>query len=646
MRHLVNLLIVTSLLIGCHAVNADNSEPTASGGYFIHITDIHVASYYDNTWWTAFIDWVSGLESKPEFLLATGDLVQYPHPANWYALLSPLTASNGIYYADVNFQIPIYFCPGNHDVSDYICPFCSWGLDAYESSLGDHTYCIAMDTQRLQLISTYSGKNSYVTPPLPNPDILTLPEGDGIRPADMTFLQSTLNTYDDSWAKVIMMHHPFINPTSPYGQLDGVFLTNREEFLDECTVHGIDAVFAGHIHDARYGTAGDGIWNKDGEAWREGDGTKFVVTDALNSWCYRKVYLGEPGEISSIGTLEQLKSVLSGYISCLAQVHIYDNYGNHLGPDEAGEIEYGIPGAYYSQLLIDDDTLGVKSTFTRFSFVADDSIDYRIEVTSDSVEPVDIELMSKNVHGSYTAVKYKDVAVVDSTKIIISAEESSPNYVLTVIDSSGVVSTTTPTQWFGNLPPAKPAILIDKDTLFSDTTYTFRITSKDPEGNQVLFRLYWGDSTSSDWVGPFNSGDTCELQHAFSDSGTYKISTSVKDEWGIKGYNSDSLEIIVRYYVNSGDDEEALPTDYWLSQNYPNPFNPETDIRFGLPSVSEVRLDIFNVLGQKVATLVDKKMSAGYHTLTWDAGAHASGIYLYRLHAGDFVESKKMVLIK
>jgi len=83
-----------------------------------------------------------------------------------------------------------------------------------------------------------------------------------------------------------------------------------------------------------------------------------------------------------------------------------------------------------------------------------------------------------------------------------------------------------------------------------------------------------------------------------------------------------------------------------LFQNYPNPFNPETHIRFGLPKASQVRIDVFNILSQRVATLLDDRKPAGYHEVLWDASQISSGIYIYRIKAGDFVQTKKMILMR
>jgi len=89
-----------------------------------------------------------------------------------------------------------------------------------------------------------------------------------------------------------------------------------------------------------------------------------------------------------------------------------------------------------------------------------------------------------------------------------------------------------------------------------------------------------------------------------------------------------------------------IPVKYGLAQNYPNPFNPVTEIKYALPKHCEVKLEIFNILGQKIATLVDEKQKAGYKTARWDAGSLSSGIYFYRLQVGDFVQTRKMVLIR
>ena len=96
---------------------------------------------------------------------------------------------------------------------------------------------------------------------------------------------------------------------------------------------------------------------------------------------------------------------------------------------------------------------------------------------------------------------------------------------------------------------------------------------------------------------------------------------------------------------------DALPTSFSLEQNYPNPFNPTTEIAFALPTDSYVELNVFNILGQKVTTLVAGDKPAGNHVFTWDGtdsdgGSVASGIYFYRISADNFTAAKKMMLLK
>lgn len=92
--------------------------------------------------------------------------------------------------------------------------------------------------------------------------------------------------------------------------------------------------------------------------------------------------------------------------------------------------------------------------------------------------------------------------------------------------------------------------------------------------------------------------------------------------------------------------DNKMPQSYSLAQNYPNPFNPSTDISFSLPRRSTVNLTVYNLLGRKIETLINKEMEAGNYTALWDGSNSASGIYFYRLSAGDYVETKKMLLLK
>jgi len=126
------------------------------------------------------------------------------------------------------------------------------------------------------------------------------------------------------------------------------------------------------------------------------------------------------------------------------------------------------------------------------------------------------------------------------------------------------------------------------------------------------------------------------------DGTTYKM---WYDSWdgsgGSIGYATapDSIPVGIR-------DEGVIPDKFELSQNYPNPFNPETVIRYSIPKAENVSLVVYNLIGERIAHLIDEGKPAGSYTVSWDASNFASGIYFYRLHAGDFVQTRKMVLLK
>jgi len=98
--------------------------------------------------------------------------------------------------------------------------------------------------------------------------------------------------------------------------------------------------------------------------------------------------------------------------------------------------------------------------------------------------------------------------------------------------------------------------------------------------------------------------------------------------------------------VGINDPSSEIPATYSLMQNYPNPFNPTTNITFAMPLAGNVELKVYDLLGKEVATLVTGNLNAGTHVVPFDASALASGVYIYKITSGSFIDSKKMVLIK
>jgi hypothetical protein len=100
-----------------------------------------------------------------------------------------------------------------------------------------------------------------------------------------------------------------------------------------------------------------------------------------------------------------------------------------------------------------------------------------------------------------------------------------------------------------------------------------------------------------------------------------------------------------------GNMEGLLPTTFDISQNYPNPFNPTTTIRYQVPKIEKVTIEVYSILGERVKTLVNELIEPGYYEIKWNSNNDhnnqvASGVYIYRMIAGGFVKSKKMIILK
>lgn len=107
-----------------------------------------------------------------------------------------------------------------------------------------------------------------------------------------------------------------------------------------------------------------------------------------------------------------------------------------------------------------------------------------------------------------------------------------------------------------------------------------------------------------------------------------------------------SIGVLDSAVSNIGTPINKLPSQYHLSQNYPNPFNPSTVIEFSVPASQFVTLKVYNILGKEIATLVSDELKPGSHSYTFYSGNLAGGIYFYRLSAGEFNRTKKMVLVR
>jgi hypothetical protein len=165
---------------------------------------------------------------------------------------------------------------------------------------------------------------------------------------------------------------------------------------------------------------------------------------------------------------------------------------------------------------------------------------------------------------------------------------------------------------------------------------SYDITWSDNIGAMVIIELYKDDkfysvidsSTFSDGQIPW------DIPASIDTSSDYKIKLTSVNDSTIYDY-SDSAFTIYR-----------VPDMFVLYQNYPNPFNSSTKIKYGIPKDKKVLLEVFDILGQRISKLVDNEQKAGYYEISFSVNGLASGIYLFRIVAGDYIKMKKMVLLK
>ena len=137
------------------------------------------------------------------------------------------------------------------------------------------------------------------------------------------------------------------------------------------------------------------------------------------------------------------------------------------------------------------------------------------------------------------------------------------------------------------------------------------------------------------------SGNTYIDTIATEQSHTYTYRVKAYNSLTASNYSNEASILITDV-----DKVTEIPTEYSVSQNYPNPFNPSTKIKFTLPQTTLVKLTIYNVLGKVVQILINRELEAGYHEINFDAGNFPSGVYLYRIQSGNFIQTKKMILMK
>lgn len=171
-------------------------------------------------------------------------------------------------------------------------------------------------------------------------------------------------------------------------------------------------------------------------------------------------------------------------------------------------------------------------------------------------------------------------------------------------------------------------------------TYSVQV---DQSGIEALRDSMNATVITSDTIGALNS-----VAERWQTTGFIVDSLVAKYEWGynLLSIYADRTVFPDTMFITKVNEPAGYISGYTLEQNYPNPFNPSTTIAYDLPGRFAIQLTIFNVVGQEIATLVDDIQERGRYEISWDASGLPSGVYYYRLRGDDFIETKRMVLIR
>ena len=193
-----------------------------------------------------------------------------------------------------------------------------------------------------------------------------------------------------------------------------------------------------------------------------------------------------------------------------------------------------------------------------------------------------------------------------------------------------------------NLHPGIPMSLV-----YSHDPGAVSLSWSGPEDEDFSHHnIYRQDIASSDPAVVFTTVDSFYVDQDVTDAGAYEYWVTAVDLSGLESEASNSVSAVL-----SADENLGLPTVFALSQNYPNPFNPSTQIQYALPEETRVVISIYDLMGRKVRTLVNDVQNAGYRSVMWNATNDmgrlvSAGVYIYSIQAGDFVQNRKMVLMK
>ena len=567
--------------------NSQSTSVTISGDgtimawfsyYFVHITDPHVGKNQTvNTRWKYDINQIKSWDPAPKFVVCTGDLVDYGkyNPEAYDKLLLPLDGTNPSPFYISGTNIPVYFCPGNHDARGGAGWNPLWpDFITYRNKIGPEYY-FCPETKSYAIFSL-----NGVWDMLWNfHGDWFIPEGEGLKnlfgnevdqlPLDIDSLDNVANGIDTSnFVKIIMVHQPFITDLDP--NTDGVFWNNRDPFFTGiCNDYDVDVVLSGHVHN------GNSILDINGGNWGYGDGTRFIITNSIEGWYngYRNITINPKNSVESVspGPQERFSDNIGIGAGCQIEAHGYDIDDNHIGINEFGGVDCYIDYASYSPYYKLDEDLNIIDSYTEMSVFRDYDQNYDFVIESLSDDPVNVTISTSLKSGYESQAYYEDLSVADGGVIYVSVDNAIIDYTIN-IDSDGDGSIdyqSQPSSFTGNLPPEIPNPPDGPTQVTKNEPYTYTAIGIDPDYQyQLWYKFDWGDGEESEWIGPKNPGEPAEATYEWDETGYYSIRVKTKDEHNVESKWSEPLSIEVPVNVAPSAPQVSGPSTIRKNRKY------------------------------------------------------------------------------
>lgn len=582
--------------VSCDPNPCEPSEPP----YFIHLTDLHYGYKGARTNVQRVCSTiVYEMDPLPSFVIATGDILSWGADAPLAAHPALDGVNNNYDSVLVEFQmledagIPVIVCPGNHD--HYLWPYVPWNLDNYNAHLPVN---YADLIGNVFVISVSSGCDYWHNRPW------YPPQGSGLSGSLGEWMTDILddldgedNGRDDSdFIKVIMMHHPVINfMTASEGCLcsdlgwpwywecskwnAGVIHYNREPFIAMCGQYDVDVVCTGHTHpstaiyDSSMDGSPSGSENAKGWIFRSGapfeccpstaDTTLYVITDAAGWGWYRKFYIATDG--TAVDSICQEKNIhnnvsveLPWYYpsfrggerdgGCPAALHLYNAAGEHVGRNSPEEFDFEIEHAVYVYEPITEteetDPALWENSVEAISVSLDEDY-YRYEIVGTGDGLIDLSVRKKMMDGSSTNLVYDSIEVSENCVGNLFIEDESVDHIIYMDDDGdGTIDREIePDTMITAYSPYSPTKPTGATIGIVENSYRYLTNTTDPEDDQIYYMFDWGDDTDSGWLGPYNSGESCDASHEWAGFGTYCVKVRAKDVTDHMGDWSPSLKV-------------------------------------------------------------------------------------------------------